>query len=247
MVHAICGTYRIVLVAAWDGPTPPLFGYFFCFLPGSCCGKTPLPNKSCILKGEIPSQINHLEHLQVLSLYKHHIAGGIPPIGKLQNLKILQLSVKNMSGPLPKELYSLENLEILDIHDNNFVGTISHDIENTKALELLSLYNNKFDCEIPWTSMSILEILCECLHPHAAEVSCLHYFVFLAYTHCYGHYFVSIFPALCIFLFKDILYLDGNMFVHQSYTREICSKTISGDLRYFTVPPTVSCQCATTV
>jgi len=156
------------------------------------------------LKGEIPSQINHLEHLQVLSLYKHHIAGGIPPIGKLQNLKILQLSVKNMSGPLPKELYSLENLEILDIHDNNFVGTISHDIENTKALELLSLYNNKFDCEIPWTSMSILEIL-------------------------------------------YILYLDGNMFVHQSYTREICSKTISGDLRYFTVPPTVSCQCATTV
>jgi len=111
------------------------------------------------LKGEIPSQINHLEHLQVLSLYKHHIAGGIPPIGKLQNLKILQLSVKNMSGPLPKELYSLENLEILDIHDNNFVGTISHDIENTKALELLSLYNNKFDCEIPWASMSILEIL----------------------------------------------------------------------------------------
>jgi len=124
---------------------------------GSCCGKTPLSNKSCILKGEIPSQIIHLEHLQVLSLYSHHIAGEIPPIGKLQNLKILQLSVNNMSGPLPKELYSLKNLEVLDINDNNFDGTISHDIENMKSLELVSLYNNNFDGKIPWTSVSILK------------------------------------------------------------------------------------------
>jgi len=241
--------YLIFLVAACYGLTPSLFGYFSCFIPGSCCGKTPVPNKSCILKGEIPSQINHLEHLQVLSLYNHHIAGEIPPIGKLRNLKILQLSVNNMSGLLPKELYSLKNLEVLDINDNNFVGTISHDIENMKSLELVSLYNNNFDGKIPWTSVSILKRVCECLHPLSAEVSCLQYFVFFACTNCHGQYFVSIFPAIFIFLFffKDILYLDGNMFFHQSCTREICSKSFSSDFRYFTVPPTIKCQCATTV
>jgi len=154
---------------------------------GSCCGKTLLPNKSCILKGEIPPQIHHLEHLQVLSLYKHLITGEIPEtIGKLQYLHTIQLSLNKMTGPLPKELYTLEHLEILDINDNHFVGTIHHEIDNMKALELLSLYNNKFDGEIPWSSLSVLERLCECLHPPAAAVSCLPYFVFLASTHCYS-------------------------------------------------------------
>eukprot|EP00588_Corethron_pennatum_P032302 CAMPEP_0194346240 /NCGR_PEP_ID=MMETSP0171-20130528/105313_1 /TAXON_ID=218684 /ORGANISM="Corethron pennatum, Strain L29A3" /LENGTH=113 /DNA_ID=CAMNT_0039113337 /DNA_START=667 /DNA_END=1009 /DNA_ORIENTATION=+ len=62
-----------------------------------------------------------------------------------------------MSGPLPKEMYSLKNLDVLDINDNNFVGTISHDIENMKSLELVSLYNNNFEGKIPWTSASILK------------------------------------------------------------------------------------------
>eukprot|EP00588_Corethron_pennatum_P007214 CAMPEP_0194298344 /NCGR_PEP_ID=MMETSP0169-20130528/60114_1 /TAXON_ID=218684 /ORGANISM="Corethron pennatum, Strain L29A3" /LENGTH=511 /DNA_ID=CAMNT_0039048321 /DNA_START=218 /DNA_END=1750 /DNA_ORIENTATION=+ len=119
---------------------------------GSCCGenKPPLPNKSCILKGVIPSQIKYLKNLEELSLDNHLIKGPIPPIGELDKLKILQLSLNNMDGTLPQDLYSLENLEILDINDNNFMGTISYDIENMKALELVSVYNNKFEGEIPW-------------------------------------------------------------------------------------------------
>jgi len=126
---------------------------------GSCCGKTLLPNKSCVLKGEIPSQIKYLKYLQELSLDNHLITGKLPPIGELKNLIVLQLSLNNIDGTLPEGLYSLKNLKILDINDNNFAGTIHYNIEKMKSLELVSIYNNKFNGEIPWTSVATLKRL----------------------------------------------------------------------------------------
>ncbi|WAR24389.1 MFHA1-like protein [Mya arenaria] len=75
-----------------------------------------------------------------------------PSIGKLINLKVLQLDTNELRS-LPKEISLLHSLERLSL-SNNFLDTLPHGIARLKKLRSIHMANNRFEafplevCEI---------------------------------------------------------------------------------------------------
>ena len=76
------------------------------------------------------------------------ISGSIPSsIGKLKNLKHINLDGNNLSGSIPKELKNLSKLETLSLRQNQLEGEFLYIFEDMVALKNVDLsYNKWFDC-----------------------------------------------------------------------------------------------------
>ncbi|KAK7314816.1 hypothetical protein VNO77_33344 [Canavalia gladiata] len=126
--------------------------------------------------GKIPHDIDHLgANLQYLNLGSTNFNGDIPPsIGKLKQLRQLQLQYCLFNGTVPAEIDNLTNLEYFDISSNfkfpewrlpwnltrfskmkvfylygtNLVGEIPENIVDMVALEKLDVSNNGLTGEI---------------------------------------------------------------------------------------------------
>ncbi|KAJ1383136.1 Leucine-rich repeat [Sesbania bispinosa] len=72
--------------------------------------------------------------------------------------RTFDLSVNNLSGEIPSELFQLFQVQTLNLSYNHFMGTIPKTIGDMKYLESLDLSNNKLSGEIP-QSMTILTFL----------------------------------------------------------------------------------------
>jgi Leucine-rich repeat (LRR) protein len=70
----------------------------------------------------------------------------------------VDLSVNNLYGEIPLELFRLIQVQTLNLSHNNLSGTIPEMIKGMKNLESLDLSNNKFSGEIP-QSMAFLTFL----------------------------------------------------------------------------------------
>ena len=67
------------------------------------------------LTGEIPKEIGKLINLKELEIYNNQITGEIPKeIGKLINLTVLGLNNNQLTGEIPKEIGKLVNLQELN-------------------------------------------------------------------------------------------------------------------------------------
>ena len=65
------------------------------------------------MKGTIPSELGKLTNLKVLNLSDNELSGTIPPeLGKLTNLEELYLWDNGLSGTIPSELGKLTNLKV---------------------------------------------------------------------------------------------------------------------------------------
>ncbi|KAH7285318.1 hypothetical protein KP509_33G022200 [Ceratopteris richardii] len=85
------------------------------------------------LNGEIPSEIDSLKNLTVLSFASNKLSGSIPDLSSLSKLKVLDLRDNNLSGQIPPFLGELPALEKLDLSNNNLDGVIPEKLL-TKAL-----------------------------------------------------------------------------------------------------------------
>ena len=107
------------------------------------------------LKGKIPKEIGKLINLKRLNLSCNFLSGEIPEeIGKLTNLESLRLGANKLTGKIPKEIGKLINLERLYLHNkkynnNNLKGEIPKEIGKLINLKYLYLSDNKLSGEIP--------------------------------------------------------------------------------------------------
>lgn len=71
------------------------------------------------------------------------------PFASLSNLTFLDLSINNLSGPVPPQFGQLSKLNCLNMSRNNFTGPIPSTIGNLKDLRFLNLQGNSLTGFIP--------------------------------------------------------------------------------------------------
>ncbi|GFZ10766.1 hypothetical protein Acr_22g0001640 [Actinidia rufa] len=110
-------------------------------------GLTILSNVS----GSIPDAIANLTHLDFLRFHKTpFLVGEIPPaIGKLSNLRYLEISWTSVSGHIPEFLANLKNLRFLLLSFNKLSGSIPPSLGTLPNLYALDLSRNQLTGSIP--------------------------------------------------------------------------------------------------
>ncbi|KAI3515592.1 hypothetical protein L1887_14493 [Cichorium endivia] len=101
------------------------------------------------LYGTIPETIGRLANLRSLDLSGSRLTGPIPEsLGRLRFLEVLDLSSNQLTGPIPT---FLGNLARLDLSFNQLNGSIPESIGNLSALTYLDLSVNRLMGLIPTT------------------------------------------------------------------------------------------------
>ncbi|KAL5568793.1 hypothetical protein UlMin_025368 [Ulmus minor] len=102
------------------------------------------------IHGSIPSSLENLINLYILTMDVNHLTGDIPEcLGKLGKMQLLDLSTNRLSGKIPSSLGNLTQLFYLDLSDNRLEGSIPRNIGNIKSLSQLDLSNNNLRGEVP--------------------------------------------------------------------------------------------------
>ncbi|XP_017214981.1 probable LRR receptor-like serine/threonine-protein kinase At3g47570 isoform X2 [Daucus carota subsp. sativus] len=103
------------------------------------------------LIGKLPNSIVNLSTtLEGLYMYRNHLYGSIPrEIGKLVNLRVLNLRYNNLTGTIPESIGELSQLGTIYLYDNSISGEIPISISNITQLSELHLFDNKLQGTIP--------------------------------------------------------------------------------------------------
>ncbi len=102
------------------------------------------------LKGELPSGLDQLSHLQYLNLFGNELRGGIPSqLGRLHNLIRLDLSYNRFTGAIPSDIGLLPDLHFLDLAYNQLAGEIPPELGRLADLQYLDLYQNQLTGKVP--------------------------------------------------------------------------------------------------
>ncbi|KAL0299742.1 UNVERIFIED_CONTAM: Leucine-rich repeat receptor-like serine/threonine-protein kinase BAM2 [Sesamum radiatum] len=114
------------------------------------------------LTGVIPNSFSNSQSLHELQLGNNMLEGTIPcSLSKVEHFSsLLNLSMNQLSGEIPKCLGNLDKLEILDISSNNFSGEIPSETNNMASLSFVNISFNHLRGQIPAVWAKILE-----LHP----------------------------------------------------------------------------------
>ena len=103
------------------------------------------------LDGVLPDTLAELTALEVLDLSEDsYLTDGIPPeLGRLSNLRTLNLGDNRLYGRIPPELGQLAALEVLDLNSNYVMGGIPPELGRLSNLETLRLGGNGLTGGIP--------------------------------------------------------------------------------------------------
>ncbi|KAB1226883.1 Receptor-like protein 2 [Morella rubra] len=96
-------------------------------------------------------EFNRLSSLGVtLAVGNNRLNGNIPfEIGRLKQLRELNISHNNFSGNISDQLSELTNLEVLDLSSNRLYGEIPASLAKLHFLKKFSVANNKLQGAIP--------------------------------------------------------------------------------------------------
>ncbi|KAL5753020.1 hypothetical protein ACOSP7_023195 [Xanthoceras sorbifolium] len=103
-----------------------------------------------------PNTLTRLDQLRVLSLTNNSLAGPIPDLSPLFNLKSLFLNHNSFSGTFPLSILSLHRLTALDLSYNNLTGLIPVELTGLDRLYSLKLEWNRFNGTLPPLNQSLL-------------------------------------------------------------------------------------------
>ncbi len=102
------------------------------------------------LRGQIPAELGKLTELRVLDLTQNELTGRIPTeLARLTRLRELNLGANDVTGALPAELARLNSLERLNLWENRLTGEIPAELGQLSSLDSLSLNDNRLTGEIP--------------------------------------------------------------------------------------------------
>ena len=102
------------------------------------------------LSGPIPSCIENLIHLQIMSLGSNSLSSSIPSsLWSLENLLFLNLSVNSLEGNLHANMRALKMLQSMDLSGNRISGKIPTVLGDFQSLSVLNLSKNSFSGAIP--------------------------------------------------------------------------------------------------
>ena len=87
---------------------------------------------------------NTTQRVTMLLLTDKGLDGAIPPIlGRLQDLRRIDLDENDLTGPVPAELGSLRKLTHLYLHDNELSGAIPPELGALRQLQVLYVENKQ--------------------------------------------------------------------------------------------------------
>ena len=102
------------------------------------------------ISGAIPPQLGRLTNLKLLDLNGNQLTGTIPTqLSRLTNLESLDLNGNQLTGPIPTELGQLTNLLHLWLNSNQLTGSIPAELGRLTNLEWLDLSGNQLTGPIP--------------------------------------------------------------------------------------------------
>ncbi|MQM01620.1 hypothetical protein Taro_034377 [Colocasia esculenta] len=103
------------------------------------------------LVGEIPSYFCSSTYLQVLDLSVNNFTGQIPKclLASVNDLRVLNLRDNRLSGSLPGESAERCKLRTLNVNGNMLVGAVPQSLSNCKMLQVLDLGNNQIEDSFP--------------------------------------------------------------------------------------------------
>ncbi|KAF3434375.1 hypothetical protein FNV43_RR25478 [Rhamnella rubrinervis] len=109
--------------------------------------------------GRLPSSIDKLDSLKVLSISDCNFSGAIPhSLGKLANITYLVLSANNFIGHIPSSFQNLTQLTSLFIADNKITGLIPSWLGNLTKIDALDLSANKLEGPIPESVSKLINL-----------------------------------------------------------------------------------------
>ncbi|XP_062096106.1 probable leucine-rich repeat receptor-like serine/threonine-protein kinase At3g14840 isoform X1 [Humulus lupulus] len=110
------------------------------------------------LDGKLPSSLWKLPYLTAVYLQRNFLSGSIPPEWASTNLQRLDISVNNLSGPIPAELGNITNLTYLDMESNLFSETIPSELGKLVNLYHLNLNANNLTGQFPLSLTNLSEL-----------------------------------------------------------------------------------------
>ncbi|RAL47250.1 hypothetical protein DM860_013215 [Cuscuta australis] len=105
-----------------------------------------------------PATLTRLDQLRALSLQGNSLAGPIPDLSGLVNLKILYLDHNIFSGLVPPSISTLRRLKIVDLSSNNLTGAIPASFDRMGRLYYLRLDSNRLTGSVPPLNQTTLRI-----------------------------------------------------------------------------------------
>ncbi|GAY46679.1 hypothetical protein CUMW_098930 [Citrus unshiu] len=113
-------------------------------------------------------QLRNLRSLQVLNFGKNLLWGSIPPsianlipsdLSRLENLKVLDLTINRLAGTVPSTIYNMTSLVHLRLASNQLGGEIPYDVRDTLPNLLDFIYCfNRFTGKIPGSLHNLTNI-----------------------------------------------------------------------------------------
>ena len=168
--------------SGWSFTTPPTYSipckFFYGVKCNTNCNVTQINLDDCNLVGNLPSALDGLSTLRVLSVGSNSIKSipsslfmitslrqlnlsnnfltfSVPSeVGMLSNLLSLDLSNNKFNGSIPVQLFQLKQLIYLSLSNNSIMGTIPKEISNLQNLSSLGFDSNKLSGTLPaeiWT------------------------------------------------------------------------------------------------
>lgn len=102
------------------------------------------------LSGSLSPELGRLSNMRILDVMWNQISGSIPKeVGNISSLELLLLNGNQLTGPLPDEIGNLPNLDRIQIDQNQISGPIPKSFANLTKTKHFHMNNNSLSGQIP--------------------------------------------------------------------------------------------------